>query len=99
MLYLTYMKNITLEQLEKELLKDKKFREAAAKLEPEHQLARSLIAARIKKRMTQAEIAKKARTNQASISRLETGTSRPSMSFLERIATALGGKLMVRFEV
>jgi len=64
------MKNITLEQLEKELLKDKKFREAAAKLEPEYQLARSLIAARIKKRLTQAEIAKRARTNQASISRL-----------------------------
>jgi len=93
------MKNITLEQLEKELLKDKKFREAAAKLEPEYQLARSLIAARIKKRLTQAEIAKRARTNQASISRLETGSARPSMPFLERIAAALGGRLMVRFEI
>lgn len=99
MLYLTYMKNITLEQLEKELLKDKKFRDAAAKLEPEYQLARSLIAARIKKRMTQSEIAKLAKTNQASISRLETGSSKPSMSFLQRIAAALGGKLMVRIEV
>ncbi|MBI5356893.1 helix-turn-helix transcriptional regulator [Candidatus Collierbacteria bacterium] len=93
------MKNITLEQLEKELLKDKKFRDAAAKLEPEYQLARSLIAARIKKRMTQSEIAKLAKTNQASISRLETGSSKPSMSFLQRIAAALGGKLMVRIEV
>ena len=42
------MKNITFEQFEKDLLKDKKFREAAAKLEPEYQLARSLIATRIK---------------------------------------------------
>ncbi len=87
------------ETYEKKLLKNKEFRRIVKESEPEYQLARSLIAARIKQKMTQAEIAKRAKTNQASISRLETGTSRPSMSFLERIAAALGGRLMVRFEV
>ncbi len=84
---------------EKKLLKNKEFRRIAKESEPEYQLARSLIAARINKRLTQAEIAKRARTNQASISRLETGSARPSMPFLERIAAALGGRLMVRIEV
>lgn len=99
MLYLTYMKNVTFEQLEKELLKNKKFREIAAKLEPEYQLARSLIAARIKRNLTQAEVARRAKTNQASISRLETGGAKPSLSFLERVAQALGARVTVRFEV
>lgn len=84
---------------ERKLLKNKEFRKIAKESEPEYQLARSLISARIKSKLTQAEIAKRAKTNQASISRLETGTSKPSMSFLERVATALGGRLMVRFEV
>ena len=92
-------KNITWREYRKRLLLDPKVREELTKIEPEYQLSRSLIAARIKSKLTQAEIAKRAKTNQASISRLETGTSRPSMSFLERVATALGGRLMVRFEV
>lgn len=87
------------ETYEKKLLRNKEFRRIADESEPEYQLARSLIAARIKSKLTQAEIAKRAKTNQASISRLETGTSKPSMSFLERVAAALGGRLMVRFEV
>lgn len=93
------IKNVTWEGYRKKLLHDPEVRKELAKIEPEYQLARSLIAARIKKRMTQAEIAKKAKTNQASISRLETGVAKPSMSFLQRIAVALGGKLMIRFEV
>ena len=43
---------MTFDQFEKKLLKNKKFREAAAKLEPEYQLTRSLIAAKIKKNTT-----------------------------------------------
>lgn len=84
---------------EKKLLKNKEFRRIAEESEPEYQLARSLIAARIKKRLTQSEIARRARTNQASVSRLETGSAKPSMPFLERIAAAMGARLMVRFEV
>jgi len=87
------------ETYEKKLLKNKEFRRIAKESEPEYQLARSLIAARINKRLTQAEIARRAKTNQASISRLETGSAKPSMPFLERIAAALGGRLMVRIEV
>lgn len=84
---------------EKKLLKNKEFRRISDETESEYQLTRSLIAARIKKRLTQAEIARRARTNQASVSRLESGSARPSLAFLERIASAMGVRLMVRFEV
>ena len=50
---------MTFEQFEKQLLKDKKFRKAAAKLEPEYQLDRSRIAARIKKNTTQQIVSTK----------------------------------------
>lgn len=93
------MKNITFEQLEKELMRDKKFRQVMAKLEPEYQLARSLIAARIKKKLTQAQLAKRAKTNQASISRLEGASAHPSFIFLSKVADALGAKLTVRFDL
>lgn len=91
--------NNTWKSYRKKLLKDPQVIEEVKRLEPEYELACSLIDARIKKGMTQAEIARKAKTNQASISRLETGVAKPSLSFLERIATALGGRVMIKFEV
>lgn len=93
------MKHITFEQYEKQLMKDKEFRQAAAKLEPEFQLARSLIAARIKKKLTQAQLAKRAKTNQASISRIEGASARPSFTFLTKVANALDAKLTIRFDL
>ena len=92
------MKYIKWETVEKKWMKDPEFRRIAKKLEPEYQLARSLIAARIKRKMSQTTIAKKAGTNQASISRLESGSSKPSLSLLRKVASALNARLMVRFE-
>ena len=93
------MKSVTLNELKQELFKDPEFVREYNKLEPEYQLARSLIAARIKRNLTQAQIAKRAKTNQASISRLETGSSKPSLAFLRRVASALDAQLMVKFEI
>ncbi len=80
-------------------MKNPEFRRIAKEMEPEYQLARSLIAARIKRKMSQATIAKKAGTNQASISRLESGSSKPSLSLLRKVASALDARLMVKFEI
>lgn len=82
---------------EKKLLKNKSFRKVAEKLEPEFILADSLITARRKKKLTQVQLAKKIGTKQPVISRLETATSRPSLSLLKRIAKVLDTKLTVRF--
>lgn len=93
------MKTVSWEKFEKELLKDPRVAREIARLEPEYQLARSLIAARIKKKLTQTQLAKRAKTNQASISRLEGASARPSFSFLTKVANALDARLTIRFDL
>lgn len=92
------IKYYTLKELEKEWMKDPEFRRAYEELEPEFQIARALIDARVKKKMTQAEIAKKAGTKQPVISRLEGAQGSPSLSLIKRIAKALNARLIFRLE-
>jgi predicted transcriptional regulator len=84
---------------EKKLLKNKKFVEISNQLEPEYQLARSLIATRLQKGISQKEVAKRAKTDQASISRLESATSKPSLALLRKVADALDAKLIIKLEI
>lgn len=80
----------TTADLKKKWMKNPKFRKAYETLEPEYQIARAVIAARHKKGMTQAELAKKAGTKQSAIARLENMQSPPSSRNMGRIAIALG---------
>jgi ribosome-binding protein aMBF1 (putative translation factor) len=93
------MRHLDWKDYEKKLLANPDFVAVAKKLEPEYQLAKSLIAARIKKRLTQAQLAKRAKTDQASISRIEGAFARPSFTFLTKIADALEAKLTIRFDL
>ena len=83
------------EELHKEWMKDPEFRREYEKLEPEFQIAQQIISARLKRKMTQEELAKKAKTGQAVISRLEGMNARPSISLLSRVAQALGTKIQI----
>jgi ribosome-binding protein aMBF1 (putative translation factor) len=89
------LKLISAEKLHQDLMKDPEFRREYEKLEPEFQIARQIIAARIKRKLTQAELAKRAKTGQAVISRLEGMNAKPSISLLSRVAQALGIKIQV----
>ena len=89
---------ISHEELHKKWMNDPEYRRAFEDLEPEFQIAKALIDARVKKKMTQAEIAKKAGTKQPVISRLEGGVGSPSLSLIKRIAEALDVKLIFRLE-
>lgn len=82
---------------EKKLLKNKQFARLAKKTEHKYQLARSLIEIRLRNNITQKELAKRANTKQPVISRLETGAVKPSISLLERVASALDSTLDIRF--
>jgi ribosome-binding protein aMBF1 (putative translation factor) len=83
------------EELHKEWIKDPEYRREYEKLEPEFQIARQIISARIAKKMTQKELAKRAQTGQAVISRLEGMNAKPSISLLSRVARALGTKIRI----
>ena len=74
------------------------YREAYDRLGPEFELSRSLIVARTRAGLTQAELAERMETTQSAIARLESGRSRPSTRTLERIARATGTRLRIGFD-
>lgn len=92
------MKMRTFAQFKKEALRNPKVAAEYEKLEPEFELAKMVIAKRLEKEMTQKQLAQKAGTKQAAISRLESGEYNPSFLFLQKIAKALGAKLKVSFK-
>ena len=87
------MKNFA--QFHKELLKDKEYKKAYNELGPEFDMIRMIIKKRLERGLTQAQLAKKLKTKQPVISRLEQGSYNPSIKFLKRVATALDSKLRI----
>lgn len=87
----------TLDQHIKESLKNPEFKKAWGESEPEYQLARHLIAKRLERKMSQRELARKVKTSQAVISKIETMQANPSLSLLKRIAETLNTKLYLIF--
>ncbi|MBI2611879.1 helix-turn-helix transcriptional regulator [Candidatus Gottesmanbacteria bacterium] len=83
--------------LDKKWMKNPKFVKAWEKVEPEYQLARSLIGARLKRKMTQSQLARKIGTKQPVISRIEGMSSTPTVSLLKRVAAALDTRLKISF--
>jgi len=88
---------ISFDTLHKRWMKDPEYRREYERLGPEFEIARQIIDARIKRKVTQAELAKRMGTGQAVISRLETANAKPSLSLIQRLADALNLKVELRF--
>lgn len=84
-------------ELKRELLQDADFKKAYEELEPEYQVARSLIALRAAKGMTQAQMAARSAVQRPMLSRLESAKEIPTIHTLAKIAAAYDGKIEVRF--
>ena len=82
--------------LRRKWMKDLKFKKAYDDLEPEFAIIRALIKMRIEKKMSQKDLAKKLGTKQPAIARFESGAYNPTLSFLKKLSTALGGKLEIK---
>jgi len=91
-------KLISSDELFDKWMKDPKFVAEWKKIEPEYQIARQMIGARLKKKMSQEELAKKVGTGQAVISRLEGMNASPSLSLLKRVAAALDTKITITIQ-
>lgn len=87
----------TTEELKKELFKNPKAKKAYEDLQPEFAIVQAIIDARVKKKISQEELAKRMGTGQAVISRLENANAKPSLSLIKRLADALGLKVELRF--
>jgi len=80
----------------KELLKNKAVKAEYEKLQPEYELARSIMEQRLKKNMTQLDVAKKTGMPQSSVARIEGLThGLPRLSTLKKIAKALDAELVI----
>jgi ribosome-binding protein aMBF1 (putative translation factor) len=93
-------KRIPLNDVLKRELKDAEFGFYFEREKSISEIARLVRDARLKAGLAQAQLAKRSQTSQAVIARLESGTDQriPSLDLLERIASALKAKLLVRFE-
>ena len=87
----------TWEDHREELLKDPDFKQAVEDLKPEFEVSRAMIEARIKHNLTQTDLAKKMKTKQSVISRVENMQTTPSLSFLKRFVNVFGGQISLKF--
>lgn len=95
------MKAITLEDIIKENMKDPKFKKLYEREQIINAISKMIFEIREATGLTQAELAKKAKTTQPVIARLESGrdTRTPSLDLLMKIAEATGSKLNIGFQL
>ena len=85
------MKMTRYEDFRKQQLRNPKVRKEYEALEGEFALAKEIIELRIRKKLTQKQLAQQIGTSQPAIARIESGSYRNvSLSFLRRVADALG---------
>ena len=87
----------TLNEFMTEQLKDPEFREEYDKIQPELDVIRALVEARISQNLTQKQLAARTGIDQADISKLENGTRNPSLNLLKRLADGMGMVLRIEF--
>jgi transcriptional regulator with XRE-family HTH domain len=80
--------------VKQQLLQDPELRKAYEKVDLQHSIGKMITDARIAKKMTQSKLAELVGTKQPSIARLEKGAYLPSLSFLQRIASAFQTQLL-----
>ena len=86
-----------LQELTNELMQDPEFVKEYEAIQPEVNITRAILDARINAGMTQVELSRKSGISQADISRLEKGTRNPSLNLLKRLAEAMDSTLSIEF--
>lgn len=87
-----------LKDLKARLFKNPEVRREYDALEEEFALIAAMAKARLRAGLSQAQLAKRMKTTQSAIARLESGRGRPSTTTLSRFAKATGHRLKISFE-
>lgn len=85
-----------LRTVKRKMLANPEVRRAYHAMAGEFDLARELIAARVRAGLTQAELAKRMGTTQSAIGRLESGAQLPSVNTLLKFAKATGSRPVIK---
>ncbi|MBE5901778.1 MAG: helix-turn-helix transcriptional regulator [Lachnospiraceae bacterium] len=88
---------MTLEEYKKKRLQDENFKKEYETLQPEMNVIRALIDARVSQNLTQRELSARTGIAQTEISKLENGTRNPSIKLLQRLADGMDMVLNVTF--
>lgn len=91
------MKRIRADDLHKEWMDNPAYRREYEALEEEFALVATLIQARARAGLTQAQVARRMKTTQTAVARLEGGRVKPSTRTLENYAAATGHRLVIDF--
>jgi ribosome-binding protein aMBF1 (putative translation factor) len=84
--------------LHRKWMKEADYRAAYEGLAEEFEVARALIEARTQAGLSQSQLARRMKTSQSYIARIEGGRVRPSTDALARFAQATGTRLKITFE-
>ena len=78
-------------------MQNEQFAKEYEAIQPELDVIRAMIDARLAKNLTQKELAERTGINQADISKIENGTRNPSLKLLQRIAEGMDMVLKIEF--
>jgi predicted transcriptional regulator len=84
------------EEFEKQLLKNPETRREYERLAPRYKVISELIRMRIKKNLTQEQLAKKAGTQQSAVARIESGNINPSIEQIDKLARAMDAEIYIK---
>lgn len=87
----------TLNQYLEEQLQNDEFKKEWENIQPEMDVVRAIVDARISQNLTQRQLAERTGINQADISKLENGTRNPSLKLLKRLAEGMNMTLKLEF--
>ncbi len=83
-------------ETKKKLMRNPEFKKAYDDLDFEFKIITALIKARASKKLTQEQLAGKIGVAQSALARFESGKVNPTLSFLKKVTSGLGLKLMVK---
>ena len=88
---------MTLKEYKNQRMQEPEFVQEYESLQPEMNVIRAIIDARISQNLTQKELSEKTGIAQTEISRLENGSRNPSVRLLQRLADGMGMELNITF--
>lgn len=79
-------------------LKNPEFKKEWDDLEIEYQIIKAMLDSRDEKKLTQKDLSDLTGITQSDISKIENGIGNPSIKTLDRLASAMGKKVVISFE-
>lgn len=90
------MKMIPFSSFKKEVMKRPGVKKLYEESQFEFEILKALIRARAQKKLTQRQLAEKIGVNQSALARFEAGRTNPTLSFLNKVTSGLGLKIVVK---